>query len=205
MNDGDLRLVKRLLAGEEAAFREFFADYFQRVYRFALRRVRGDVDCARDVAQSTLIKSVRALDSYRGEASLFTWICQIARREVFDVSYRQGEVVQRSIRFDDNAEVRAMLESLESDVDWHPEAALQQAQTAEAIHTVLDSLPQTYASVLELKYLEGLTVEAIGVRLGRSPIAVQSMLARARAACQEGVNSIAGGAEALGVLGPTAR
>ena len=205
MNDGDLRLAKRLLAGEDAAFREFFADYFQRVYRFALRRVGGDVDCARDVAQSTLIKSVRALDSYRGEASLFTWICQIARREVFDVSFRQGEVVQRSIRFDDNAEVRAMLESLESDVDWHPEAALQHAQTAEAIHTVLDSLPQTYASVLELKYLEGLTVEAIGVRLGRSPIAVQSMLARARAAFQEGLNSIAGGAEALGALGPTAR
>lgn len=42
----DTVLVRRLLAGEEAAFDEFFAGYFPRVYRFALARLGGDADAA---------------------------------------------------------------------------------------------------------------------------------------------------------------
>lgn len=202
VNEEDLRLVRKLLAGDEAAYREFFNDYFNRVYRFASRRVNGNLEQARDVAQTTLIKGVRALDSYRGEASLFTWFCQIARRELVNVQQRQGAVQQQSIRFDDHPEVRAALESLESSVAWNPEAVLQQAQSAEVVHAVLDSLPHRYAQLLEMKYLEELTVEAIAARLGLTSTAVQSMLARARAAFEEGFASTRGGMAALGSIGP---
>lgn len=32
--------------------------------------------------QSTLIKAMRSLSSWRGEASLFTWLCTICRHEI---------------------------------------------------------------------------------------------------------------------------
>jgi DNA-directed RNA polymerase specialized sigma24 family protein len=45
---------------------------------------------------------------------------------------------------------------------------------------VLKDLPANYALVLEAKYGDGLSVEAIALQLGLTEIAVQSVLARAR-------------------------
>ncbi len=70
----DKALVRRLLAGEEAAFRQFFDGHFSRLYRFALRRTEGDHDAAEEIAQKTLITAMRKLHTFRGEATLFTWL-----------------------------------------------------------------------------------------------------------------------------------
>ena len=83
MND-DQQLVERLLAGDERAFSAFFHEYFPRVYRFALPRVNRDVELAKDVVQATLIKAMRGLAGFRGDSALFTWLCQICRREIVD-------------------------------------------------------------------------------------------------------------------------
>ena len=205
MNEDDRQLAARLLAGDEGAYREFFDDYFGRLYRFAARRCGGDLDQARDIAQATLIKGVRALGSYRGEASLFTWFCQIARRELFDVLQRPGAVRKQSIRFDDAPEVRAALESMEGAAGWSPESSLQAEQSADVVHVVLDSLPTKYATLLEMKYIEELSVDVIAERVGATPTAVQSMLARARAAFEESFNSVTDGMDAIGAIGPGAR
>ena len=77
-------LVSRMLAGEERAFTLFFDTYFARVYRFALPRLNGNPDAAKDVVQATLVKAIRSLPGFRGDAALFTWLCQICRREVAD-------------------------------------------------------------------------------------------------------------------------
>ena len=83
VND-DRLLVQRMLAGEERAFVAFFETYFPRVYRFALPRLDRNADTAKDVVQATLIKAMRKLGDFRGEAALFTWLCQICRREISD-------------------------------------------------------------------------------------------------------------------------
>lgn len=71
----DKRLVRRLLAGDEAAFEEFFEMYFSGLYRFALARLEGSADAAEDIVQATLCRAVTKLATYRGEAALFTWLC----------------------------------------------------------------------------------------------------------------------------------
>jgi RNA polymerase sigma factor (sigma-70 family) len=84
MTASDQQLVERLLAGDERAFRGFFNEYFDRLYRFALARTHGDVDIAEKAAQRALCRPVRRLDGYRGDASLFTWLAQICRNELAD-------------------------------------------------------------------------------------------------------------------------
>ena len=64
----DRQLVNAMLAGEERAFTLFFEIYFPRVYRFALPRLRRNEDTTKDVVQTTLIKAMRALGDWRGEA-----------------------------------------------------------------------------------------------------------------------------------------
>ena len=188
MHEDDLKLVGKLMARDDAAFREFFDDYFPRLFRFALRRVNGDQELARDIVQAALVRGVRKLDTFRAEASLFTWLCQITRREVSDqlarVS-REQPYLQRLVEMEDDPERRAALESIPADAAAEPEAARHRDDVAALVHATLDYLPSRYAKVLELKYLEDLSVEAIATRLGVTAITVQSLLARARQAFRE--------------------
>src|SRR4029453_10537360 len=80
----DSALIAAMLKGDEAAFRLFFGTYFPRIYRFALPRLGNDAEACKEVVQSTLVKAIRALASFRGEAALFSWLCQICRRQIAD-------------------------------------------------------------------------------------------------------------------------
>ena len=188
MHEEDLKLVARLMSREQAAFQAFFDDYFPRLFRFTLRRVSDDQEAARDIVQAALTRGVRRLETYRGEASLFTWLCQITRRELSDHLARvtrEQTYVHRLVELEDDPHNRAILESIPADAAAEPEAVAQREDLAGRVHAALDYLPSRYARVLELKYLEDLSVEAIATRLGVSVIAVQSLLARARQAFRD--------------------
>jgi RNA polymerase sigma-70 factor, ECF subfamily len=197
MHPDDLQLAQRLMAGDQAAFAHFFEDYFPRLFRFILRRTDRDPEAARDVVQSALLKGIRRLDSYRGEASLFTWFCQIARNEHADQRARQQASDRTVVALENDPSVRAALESLQWAEDAQPLRALEREQTRELVHAALDYLPPRYARVLEMKYVEELPVEHIAQRLGVTAIAVQSVLARARIAFREAHDVLNEGMEKL--------
>jgi RNA polymerase sigma-70 factor (ECF subfamily) len=180
-------LVERAVRGDDQAFRELFEIYFPRLFRFALRRV-ADEDAADDIVQSTLIKAMRSLSSWRGEASLFTWLCTICRHELHDHWERQGRQPETA-SIDDAPDVRAALEALSAGGD-SPERALERAEIAGAVQLVLDHLPGRYGDVLEWKYAHGLSVAEIAMRLGTSIKAAESTLTRARLAFREGYSSL---------------
>ena len=75
----DRAVARRILGGDEAAFRDLFDRFFPRLYRFALARLRDDPDTAKDIVQQTFCQAIERLDTYRGEAALYTWFCQICR------------------------------------------------------------------------------------------------------------------------------
>ena len=86
MYKSDLALVGRMRAGKQAAFDEFFYSSAPRLATFVARRSGLDAATVDDIVQNTLIKAVRNLASYRGEAALFTWVTTICRRELADVT-----------------------------------------------------------------------------------------------------------------------
>jgi RNA polymerase sigma-70 factor, ECF subfamily len=200
--DEDRRLVRRLLAGEERAFTEFFEGYFGRLYRFALKRVGDDHEAARDVVQETMIRAIRNLGGYRGEAALFTWLCQICRSRLSEHFARTRREAVRYVPIEDDPEVRAVLESLEAGPYGDPEGSARQREIARLVQVTLDNLPARYASVLEWKYVEGLPVDAIAERLGVGFPAAQSLLQRARRAFREGFEVLYGVAVPNGGSGP---
>ena len=109
-NGSERELVRRMLGGDEGAFDEFFADYFPRLFRFAVLRLR-DQDAAEDLVQTSLIAAVRHLGSWRGEATLFTWLCTICRREISAWEKRTSRRVIVPLAEDDPG-LRAALESI---------------------------------------------------------------------------------------------
>ncbi len=192
----DRQLVQRMLAGDERAFSDFFTVYFPRVYRFALPRVNRNEDTAKDVVQATLVKAMRRLGDFRGEAAMFTWLCQICRREIADHVRSQRRHSDKVVLIEDSAEVRAALESIEAPAGDDPLRRCDGAELQRLVHAVLDRLPNRYGEALEWKYVEGHSVEEIGDRLGIGHTAAQSLLARARVAFRDGLEAVFGASAA---------
>lgn len=188
----DLELARRLAAGERQLFTRFFELYFTRVYRFALTRLDGDADAAEEVSQRTLCRAVRKLGLYRGEASLLTWLCQICRRELSDFVAARAKHRARHVAIDDDPDIRAFLESIPASEAHEPLESVARSDRGRLVQAVLDHLPARYGDVLEWKYLEGLRVDEIAHRLAVTPLAAESMLARARRSFKEAWRGLAG-------------
>jgi RNA polymerase sigma-70 factor (ECF subfamily) len=162
-------LVSRLRAGDESAFDTFAEHYVAGLYRFALRRLDHDRELTRDIVQSTVCKVIEKLDSYRGEAPLFTWLCACCRNEIA-THFRRAGRRPREVELD---------EDVEQD---QPDGT----DTTELVHATLDRLPPTYARAMEWRYLDGLDVAEVAQRLGLTYKAAESLLSRARSAFREG-------------------
>lgn len=185
----DRSLARRVADGDREAFDEFFREYFPRLYRFTLSRAGDDAALAEEIVQRTMCIVVRKMKSYRGEALLFTWLCQICRNEMNAV-YRQQGIEQRAdVPIEDHPAVQAALESVVAD-DFRPESARRRDEIAAFVRTTLDHLPSKYAIALEMKYINGNSVAEIAERLGVGEKAAESVLTRARAAFKEGFRSL---------------
>lgn len=188
----DQALVKAMLKGDERSFRLFFDTYLARMYRFAAPRLGGDPEACKEVVQATLIKSVRNLDGFRGDSALFSWLCQICRHEIVDYLRAHKRHMDKIVLLEDQPELRAALESIEAPIEEQPVHKLSREQAKALVQSVLDRLPSRYGDVLEWKYVEGRSVEEIGNLLGIGHAAAQSMLARARTAFREALETVFG-------------
>lgn len=181
----DVALARRLAAGDDSAFDEFFTEYFPRLYRFALTRLGGDENAAEEVVQAALVKATRRIQTYRGEAALFTWLSTICRREISAWLAARSRAAEVSLA-EDEPVTRAALETLAAVTGDDPETQFDRRELARLVQVTLDHLPGRYGDALEWKYLHGLSVEEIAARLGMGSKAVESLLTRARQAFRDG-------------------
>src|SRR4051812_46387452 len=87
MHRSDAELITDARAGDRAAIDELLTRYEPSIYRFGLRMC-GDEEAAREVLQETLLAAFRHLSGFRGDATLSTWLFQIARS--FCIKERRG-------------------------------------------------------------------------------------------------------------------
>jgi RNA polymerase sigma-70 factor (ECF subfamily) len=150
-----------------------------------MSRMNHDAMAAEEAVQATLCRAVSAVSGYRGEASLFTWLCTICRNEIHAWHERRGIASQRVSLTEDSPEIRAALESLAATADDGPESALHRRELGRLVQVTLDNLPASYGNALEWKYIQGLSVKEIAARLDLGPKAAESLLTRAREAFRE--------------------
>jgi RNA polymerase sigma-70 factor (ECF subfamily) len=183
MYESDRALVARMGAGDQRAFDEFFHSCAPRLAAFAARRSGLDAASVEDVVQNTLVKAIRNLASYRGEAALFTWLTEICRHELADV-YR------KAARRPDHASLDELNSAsrhahLRVPAEHEPTAQIDAEMRRSAVLRALRALPERYALALEAKYRDGFSVDEIAHLLGLTTTAAQSLLARARDAFRE--------------------
>ena len=184
-------LVQRLLAAEPEAFEELFEEHYDGLYRFTLTRVAYDEALAEELTQAAFVKAISKIDTFRGEAALFSWLCTFCRFEVSAHHRSRKWVPARVDGVDEVKEVREALEDLAFMVDGADDSAITR-EAAGLVHETLDSLRSHYRQALSWKYFDGLPVNEIAARLEMSPKAAESVLTRAREAFRLRYSALSG-------------
>lgn len=183
------RLVEGLRRGDEAAFDHFVEAYAPRLFRFAVSRLRGDDEAAREVVQATLVDVLRGLGTFRGEAGLFTWMCRCCQRQICAHGRRAAATREWVTLSAGPLDVEAAVERLAAAEDG-PEEVIQQREMQDLVHLTLYQIPERYRDVLQWKYFDGLSVREIASRLELSPKAAESILTRARNAFRQSFREV---------------
>lgn len=175
MDEAETALIGAARDGDRRALDELLSRYEQRIYRFGLRMC-GDEESAREVLQETLLAAFRNLSGFRGEASLSTWLYQIARS--FCIKERRGvrPTVELGVEVPDRAE--------------SPDIQVHARQIGEALAAAIRELPDEQREVLVLRDVEGLSAQEAADVIGIEVGALKSRLHRARMALRTRLASV---------------
>lgn len=173
-------LIRRYQQGDQAAAEAIFRLYHPMVHALASRMLgtAGDVE---DAVQEAFIRAFRGLKTFRGEASLKTWIYRIATNVCLTHAERQKK--QRPLESLDEALGEEGGETRGSQLpsgDRLPEDTVLGAELSERIQFALDRLSPEFRTVLVLRDIEGLSYEEVAEATGANLGTVKSRLARAR-------------------------
>ena len=146
---------------EPARFRAFYDLALPVVYGYMLKRCGREA--AAELTQDTFLSAVRALRAEARVNAPLPWLMSIARRRLVD-HYRRAEVRSR-------AQVARPNVVGSSDATTSAEVRLV---------TALQSLPDQYQLALILRYVDDLSLNEVASYLEKSPVATESLLARAR-------------------------
>lgn len=170
--------------GEHPANEESFAGIYDRFHdkiRHYLARMVGEAD-AEDVTQEVFLKVNAALEGFRGDASLSTWIYRIATNTATDHlrssdPSRHAEDLGPAGGPEEDVAIEANIPSLDRQVI--------RKEMNECIRGVVEGLPQNYRTVLILSDLEELSNNEIAGVLNVTMETVKIRLHRARASLKK--------------------
>ncbi len=177
MADGDA-FLKKLQAGDPAAFAEFVEENQSKVYNLALRMLNDPQD-AEDVLQETFLNAYNALPNFEGRSSLSTWVYRIASNASL---MRLRKKRPNTVSVDEPVELDAGDNLPRQLVDWSsmPEEALINNESRQVMDEAVTELPESLRIVFILRDIEGLSTAETGEVLGLSEGAVKTRLHRAR-------------------------
>lgn len=200
MATDDHSLVQRARSGDERAFRLLVERYQKKVYAVALGMVK-DREEAMDVVQEAFVKVHRSLESFKADATFYTWLYRITVNVCIDVIRRRGGSRSDTVEFDEHIAhdlTEANLGGVSSQLGNNPEKAVLQRELGEKIQAALEQIPEKHRAILLLRELDGLSYEELAQVLEIPKGTVMSRLFHARAKVQKLLS------ESLGIPMPSA-
>lgn len=183
----EVEWARRLLEGDESAFTPFVESFQHRIFQYTWMMC-GQREDAEEVAQDTLLKIFESFDQLEDPQRVKAWVFRIAknyclmkrRKSVFapDRELSLDELLpgsegegQRTIQVSDGAEL--------------PEGRVLRQELGEELERAMQSLPETYRSVVLLRDVEGLSTAETAEVLDLTEDTVKQRLHRGRLALRK--------------------
>lgn len=164
---GDVALINRIAAREDAALRELYALHGQRMMAYALRLTQ-DRAMAEDVMQDSLVTAWRSAGRYRGEGRVIAWLLGIVHH-----------TAMKALRHPHQPISEAMAETLIT-ADLLPEEQVEADERAAWVRRGLQSLTPNHRAALELIFYHGLSLAEAADVCGCPVGTIKSRLSYAR-------------------------
>lgn len=149
--------------------------------RSVIRRILNDEDDTEDVMQDVMLTALKKLDTFRGDASLGTWLHRIGVNAALAYRRRRRKMAEREAVRSEDAQMNVSGPSAPAlRKSTAPDQESVQTETGKLIHQAMAKLPGKYREVFILADVEDLPNEEIGQRLNLKLPAVKSRLHRAR-------------------------
>jgi RNA polymerase sigma factor (sigma-70 family) len=176
--DEDKVLVKRSLHGDMAAYDALIKRYQERIYA-TIYHMTGNHEDANDLAQETFIKGYRALQTFKGDSSFYTWVYRIAVNKTINFLKQRKNKVHLSLNdLDIQAENDPDLVALTSEKTPLHEVNLTELQVK--LNEALAKLSPVHRLVVTLHDVQGQSHEEIGKIMDCNIGTVRSRLFYAR-------------------------
>lgn len=174
----DRVLVGQAKRGDLGAYDELVRRYQERIYATVYHMTANHED-ANDLAQDSFIKAYRALKSFKGDSTFFTWVYRIAVNKTINFLKQRRKRTQLSLNdLDFNAEHDPDLVALISDKT--PRRDLNLTELQERLNVAMLKLSEVHRLVVTLHDIQGLSHEEISKILDCNTGTVRSRLFYAR-------------------------
>ena len=199
--ESEADLVARLRAGDEQAFEKLVDLYGPMMLRVAGIYVR-DRAVAEEVVQETWLAVLNGIDRFEGRSSLKTWIFRILSNRAKTRAEREGRTVPLSaIAAGEAAGGEATVDpdrffgpDSETPFGWAapprdwPQRRVLDREALKVIGEAIDGLPETQATVIRLRDVEGWTpqevAEALEITDGNQRVLLHRARSKVRAALE---------------------
>jgi RNA polymerase sigma-70 factor, ECF subfamily len=171
----DDRIIRRALKGDHSAFRELVTQHEQAVFRLACRMLNRRED-AEDAVQEAFLRAYQNLSACSGGDKFAAWLRRIVVNCCLTRLNSEREIPSDQVE-----------EALDSDRPYTNQVEIEVLRrlAQEDIRGAIDSLPDSYRTVVVLRYHEDLTCVEIADLLSESPGAIRVRLHRAHKALAE--------------------
>ncbi len=183
------QLLQRLAEGDTDAFARLFDIYRNSLKDRLAARIGPDlarkID-ASDIVQETYLSAARHVAEFRGETleAFLQWLSVIASRRVTDAYRHYLAYEKRNVRREvglptgDGTDSRPTYVLL-PDGTLGPAHRAVTAELRERVREAVQHLPENYRQVIVMRYFEGLKLDEIAQRMGKTKGAVAMLLSRA--------------------------
>ncbi len=175
----DEELIKRVEAGDEAAFEVLYERYFPRVYRFVDRRMRNRAD-TEETVQEVFINVFSSLGSYRGEAPFAAWVLGVTRRTIASRFKKKQHKMVPLEGEEEPATLNLMMPTLQREPT--PLEHYECEERIARLERAVARLTREQRTLFELHHLHDHPIHELARALRKSEDAVKSNLYRARKA-----------------------
>lgn len=185
-HEEDEALVARAQHGDNAAFDVLVERYKERLYATAYH-MTGNHEDANDLVQDAFIRAYKALHSFKGQSSFYTWVYRITVNRTLNFIKRRKDRGHVSLN-DLDADIESDPEYVElmSHITPRREAGLNELQ--EKLNEALQKLSEEHRAVVILHDVQGLTHTDIAKAMRCSEGTVRSRLFYARKELQRSLS-----------------
>jgi RNA polymerase sigma-70 factor, ECF subfamily len=175
----DAQLVHLARQRDGGAFRTIIKRHNQRLYRLARAVTANDSD-AEDAVQDAYVRAFTALDQFRGDSSLSTWLSRIVLNEALGRLRRRRPTVDLEAVEKRPPSQHQIIPFPAASQQLDPERAMAQREIQHLLEQAIDDLPQAFRTVLVARVIEEMSVKETAELLGLRVETVKTRLHRAR-------------------------